>query len=365
MAVDTMHGMPGRSKWLDPGRIVHGVKWRTEALMAGMRPPPKPLVVEPAGNSFRMAVLDSFSVDGIDQLEPTQKMWAEFILTSVERGVNVVNLLGGPGGFKRKRVLDVGCAYGGFLVAADRAGAREIVGIDHEARLLDLARLLFADHGMEARLELADITDSTLPDRLGSFDIVLCNDVLEHVKDLEGTARNLVRLLNPRGRLFLEVPNGAAIRYIESDGHYKLPGITLLDHIEAERWFRSFYQDRYPYQTYFYASLDYYLSLFSRSGIHLRLLNAPVPDQDAVKGLARQWAQVRERIAGLTTEAEDKPQDLVEEIQARAGEMNVRFGRLHATATSSPLPDERDLASVMLRTTFGLDSFLLEGRKSD
>jgi 2-polyprenyl-3-methyl-5-hydroxy-6-metoxy-1,4-benzoquinol methylase len=333
--------------------------------MASLRPPPKPLVVEPAGDSFRMAVLDSFSVDGIDQLEPTQKMWAEFMLTSVERGVNVVNLLGGPSRFKGKRVLDVGCAYGGFLVAAHRAGAKETVGIDLEARLLNLARLLLADHEMEAPLDLADITDSTLPDRLGGFDIVLCNDVLEHVQDLEGTARNLVRLLNPGGRLFLEIPNGAAIRYIESDGHYKLPGITLLDHLDAEGWFRAFYEDRYPYQTYFYASLDYYLSLFSRSGIHLRLLNAPPAHHQAVVDLAQQWEEAHQRLLHLGAELPDKPADLIEAIQTRASEIATRFGRLLTTASSSPLAEERDIAASILLTTFGLDSFLLEGRKSE
>jgi hypothetical protein len=36
-----------------------------------------------------------------------------------------------------------------------------------------------------------------------------------------------------------------------------------------------------------------------------------------------------------------------------------------ATATTSPVPEERSLAATVLRTTFGLESFLLEGRKVD
>lgn len=359
--------MPGRSKWLDAGRIVHGLRWRTQALRARLAqrarlalPTAAPA---PQGDSFQKAVLSSYEVEDIGQLNPTRQMWAEFTLTSVERGWRAIETLGGAGGFRGKRVLDVGSAYGGFLVAAAHAGATELVGIDVDSKLLDLARLLLADHHVEARLEVADITDTTLPSRLGTFDIVFCNDVLEHVRDLDGTARNLAGLLKPKGRLFLEIPNGLAIQYIESDGHYKLPGITLLDHADAERWFRAFYEDRYPYGTYFYAPVDYYLALFSRNGIPLRLLNTPSADRESVAVLATRWDKTRRRLKALGDEFPDKPRNLITEIAKRVEEVDVRFGRLLATATGSPVPEERDLAATVLRTTFGLDAFLLEGRK--
>ena len=316
-------------------------------------------------HTFQTTVLASYAVDDIKKLDPTKQMWAEFTLTSAERGWRAIEMLGGPGGFRGKRVLDVGAAYGGFLVAASHAGAKELVGVDVDSKLLDLARLLLADHQVEAKLEVADITDSALPDRLGTFDIVFCNDVLEHVQDLDNTARHLARLLKPKGRLFLEIPNGMALRYIESDGHYKLPGITLLDHAEAEKWFRAFYLADYPYNTYFYAPVDYYLGLFSRNRLPLRLLNTPSADHESVTTLATQWDETHRRLKALAGEFPDKPQDLIVEIGRRADEVGIRFSRLLATATESPFPEERSLAATVLRTTFGLESFLLEGRKVD
>ena len=229
-------------------------------------------------------------------------MWAEFTLTSAERGWQAVERMGGPKAFRGRRVLDVGCAYGGFLVAAGHAGARELVGVDIDQKLLDLAGLLLSDHQATAELTIADITDPEMPERLGSFDIVFCNDVLEHVVELDEAARNLARLVKPGGRLFLEIPNGLAIRYLDSDGHYKLPGITLLDHTDAERWFRSFYEDKYPYRTFFYAPLDYYVALFSRQRMALRLLNAPSPDSKAVSDLAENWAATFRRLQALNRE---------------------------------------------------------------
>ena len=357
--------MAGRSKWLDPARITHGLRWRSEALRARLGPPVPSGAPVAHGNSFQSKVLSSYEVEDIVDLDPTRQMWAEFTLTSAERGWRAIEMLGGPRGFRGKRVLDVGSAYGGFLVAAAHAGARELVGVDVDSKLLDLARLLLADHNVQARLEVADITDTTLPDRLGPFDIVFCNDVLEHVQDLDSTARNLTRLLNPKGRLFLEIPNGMAIRYIESDGHYKLPGITILDHTEAERWFRAFYENQYGYNTYFYAPVDYYLALFSNNRLPLRLLNTPTADRESVDALARQWEETHRRLKSLGDEFPDKPQDLIAEIGRRAEEVNIRFRRLLATATASPVPDERSLAATVLRATFGLESFLLEGRKVD
>lgn len=356
--------MPGRSKWLDPARMARGIAWRFQALKAKAGPQSDDqLTRQPIGDSFRNAVLQRFGVHEVDELDPTQRMWAEFRLSSVERGRSAVSLMGGPARFRGKRVLDVGCAYAGFLIAAAEAGAREVVGIDVDPELLDLAHLLLADHAVAARLEQADLIDPSLPKHIGQFDIVLCNDVLEHVKELEQAAMNLERLLIPGGRIFLEIPNGQAVQYIDSDGHYKLPGITLLDHKDAERWFRAFFQDSYPYRTYFYAPVEYYLALFSRVGIQVRVLNAPSTDRQAVTELARQWERTRQRLDHLSEEFPDKPADLINQIQSRANEITTRFGRLLTTAVSSAVPEERHVASSILLTTFGLDSFLLEGSK--
>ena len=354
--------MPGRSKWLDPARMAHGVKWRTADFLAKRRPAEPTSSPTPLTRSFDAAVLDSFGVKEITELDPTAKMWAEFTLTSVERGWRAVERLGGPRAFRGRRVLDVGCAYGGFLVAAGHAGARELVGVDIDQKLLDLAGLLLSDHQATAKLTIADLTDPELPERMGSFDVVFCNDVLEHVVELDEAARNLARLVKTGGRLFLEIPNGMAIRYIDSDGHYKLPGITLLDHTDAERWFRSFYEDKYPYRTSFYAPLDYYLALFSRQRMALRLLNASSPDSKAVSDLAESWAEILPRLLSLDREFPDKPPDLIEEIRERSREADTRIRRLITTATTSPIAEERSLADTVLSTTFGLESFLLEGR---
>jgi hypothetical protein len=97
--------------------------------------------------------------------------------------------------------------------------------------------------------------------------------------------------------------------------------------------------------------------------IPLRLLNTPSGDEESVSVLATQWSETQRRLKQLGDEFPDKPQELIAEIGKRADELGIRFTRLLATATESSTPEERSLASTVLRITFGLESFLLEGRK--
>lgn len=56
---------------------------------------------------------------------------------------------------------------------------------------------------------VCDITD--IPVESGSFDVVLCTEVLEHVPDPVSTLRELVRVTAPGGKLLLTAPLGSGV----------------------------------------------------------------------------------------------------------------------------------------------------------
>jgi Predicted SAM-dependent methyltransferases len=58
-----------------------------------------------------------------------------------------------------RRVLDLCCNAGGFAVHAMTAGAREAVGVDLDAGILDIARANAAANGVEVTFEQSDIFD--------------------------------------------------------------------------------------------------------------------------------------------------------------------------------------------------------------
>ncbi|MDH3398063.1 MAG: hypothetical protein OEM81_09560, partial [Acidimicrobiia bacterium] len=107
-----------------------------------------------SGKEFADAVYVRYGLQAGDNApNETVQMWLDFALSSVERGRSAVAAMGGRSVFGAARVLDVGCAYGGFLVAAAEAGARLLAGIDLNDELLSLARLQLADYQITATLD--------------------------------------------------------------------------------------------------------------------------------------------------------------------------------------------------------------------
>lgn len=111
--------------------------------------------------------------------------------------------------FCRGRVLDVGCGTG--AAARFMPMASFVVGVDRDVVALRIAHGQNGDRVNRWHLlsiVRADLRDG-LPFRSGSFDTVLCHDVLEHLDDRQALLHEIRRVLAPDGHLLLGVPNGA------------------------------------------------------------------------------------------------------------------------------------------------------------
>ena len=310
------------------------------------------------GNTFKAAALRRIGVDTDTVADSTVQMWIDFSLSSVERGRQAVAAMGGADSFAGRKVLDVGCAYGGFLVAAREAGAGRVVGVDIDSRLIDLARLQLDDHHETGELAIEDIMSDGLADRWGTFDIVLCNDVIEHVVDPGRCAHNLASLLKRSGKVFLEIPNGRAVDFMRRDGHYGLFGLTLLGRSEAERWWRLHFQDVYGVEHY--APLSYYLGIFSMSGISLRLLTKVDERDKRLAEIGEAFDRLEEELGSL--EKAEAP-DLARSIRLHGGEEIGRFRQLRARLESSDIAAERAILADEIISTYGMTFWTLEGTR--
>lgn len=102
------------------------------------------------------------------------------------------------------RVLEVGCGRGALLsTLRGRFGAREVVGLDIDARMLRRAR------GRE-RLVLGDVT--ALPFAGASFDAVFDFGAIHFVAAWERALDEVRRVLRPGGRYFFEWVTGPLLR---------------------------------------------------------------------------------------------------------------------------------------------------------
>ena len=99
-------------------------------------------------------------------------------------------------------ILELGCGAGGTGALALREGkCATYVGIEmFEPMALKAREVLSAVH-------VGNVETMTLPYAEGTFDALICSEVLEHLIDPAPTLRRLVTLLRPGGRVYASVPN--------------------------------------------------------------------------------------------------------------------------------------------------------------
>jgi 2-polyprenyl-6-hydroxyphenyl methylase / 3-demethylubiquinone-9 3-methyltransferase len=117
-----------------------------------------------------------------------------------------LNWIDGIVSLNGKHVLDVGCGGGILSDAMARKGA-QVTGIDLSVKALRVAQL----HAMEA--ETPNITyrevsaEAIALEQPGSFDVVTCMEMLEHVPDPASVVKACSDLVKPGGWVFFSTIN--------------------------------------------------------------------------------------------------------------------------------------------------------------
>lgn len=99
-----------------------------------------------------------------------------------------------------RRVLDIGCGFGGKTVVYAEAGA-SVTGVDIDPVHVAQSRLYEREQGSGARFLAGDA--ERLPFADGVFDLVVANDSMEHFPNPEAALPELARVVRPGGGVFL------------------------------------------------------------------------------------------------------------------------------------------------------------------
>lgn len=131
------------------------------------------------------------------------------------------------------RVLDVGCGNGGIsLLLAELRPDLQITGIDFESKPLEDARIYASRNGLNnLSFEQDDAHELKYED--GTFDGVLCQTVLTHVRDAETVVREMGRVLKSGGVFF-------AAEYTNSGAMSNYDNLHFDKRDEA--WYREYYR---------------------------------------------------------------------------------------------------------------------------
>ncbi|MGH2811529.1 MAG: methyltransferase domain-containing protein [Actinomycetota bacterium] len=135
-----------------------------------------------------------------------------------ERYLDAMNLSNGA------RVLDLGCGTGVVTRAlARRNQLSMILGIDRDSGLIEAAKNLAAEEGLDDRVDfrVGDAQNLDLPG--SSMDALTAQTVLTHVKDAEAVLGEIARVLRPGGTLGI------------FDGDYASRTFGSSDHVLARK----------------------------------------------------------------------------------------------------------------------------------
>lgn len=119
----------------------------------------------------------------------------------------------GWGALRQQQVLEIGC--GGGLISEELAlrGA-QVIGIDPAQGALETARTHVRQNGLGAQTHFMRAVAEQLPFADGSFSVIVCLDVLEHVSDVRKTLQEIARVLAPGGIFIFDTINRTLIARI-------------------------------------------------------------------------------------------------------------------------------------------------------
>lgn len=147
------------------------------------------------------------------------------------------------GGFRGKKLLEIGCGLGTDLLQFARGGA-EVTGVDLTPASIELVRRRFAMHELPVQLQVADAEN--LPFADGSFDVVYSFGVLHHTPNTPRSIEEVYRVLRPGGKAIIMLYHSSSMHVVLGSFvgrlFHKVPGGSG----GKEQWIRIYDGDDNP-----------------------------------------------------------------------------------------------------------------------
>lgn len=200
----------------------------------------------------------------LDESHPNYKRWKRARELSIERGKFVRAIINQKLQTKNLTILDLGSGEGGtskvfchdnfvvsldlslirlqrqssFVISKEGSYPTEKSSTNNETRFLSSIEM--------TEPELVNGSALKLPFTNNSFDLIIIQDVIEHLPNTSDFYSEIKRILKSKGYLFLSTPNKLSIFNILNDPHFGLPIVSVLKRESIKKYFlKHFRKDDY------------------------------------------------------------------------------------------------------------------------
>ncbi len=169
----------------------------------------------------------------LDKTHPNYLRWEKSRRLTLERGEFVMSIIEKHINCSGLSVLDLGSGEG---------GTSAVLSQNNFVTSFDLSLLRLKRQSNKGKFEKINGNALNIPFKPNQFDLIILQDVIEHLTDVNIFVENLRILLKQNGIIYLSTPNKLSIFNFISDPHWGLPVISILRRNQIKKYFLKYFR---------------------------------------------------------------------------------------------------------------------------
>ena len=165
-----------------------------------------------------------------------------------------------------------------------------VKGVEYNNDLIFIGKENVVFYGIDCDIRSGDFLDDSVVPRIEEYDLVTCNDVIEHILDPRAAIRKIYDILKPGGYAFIETVNKRSIINVRTEIHSGLFGISLLDHHSSNAAYKEYHKSNSELQISDFYYLEWYMNLARSCGGIVQEVSGPNESPSFEEELKKFWA---------------------------------------------------------------------------
>jgi len=170
----------------------------------------------------------------LDERHPNFSRWERAREISIERGKFVKSILGKVVACNNLKILDLGSGEG---------GTSKVLSENNNVISFEISKERLRRQSESAQ-NIKRLCGSALdlPFNKNSFDVIILQDVIEHLAKKDKVSEEIYHLLKKNGVVYLSTPNKTSVINFISDPHWGVPVISILSRKKIKKYFLRYFR---------------------------------------------------------------------------------------------------------------------------